>query len=154
MSLYNMMFGANPNTHAYLKMLGLTPADVPRFRDCFLSKTDDGDVLIAIHTRTGGGNRDYYESEEGCRYNYPEYFKGEDIPTGPWNDDLRSVPGYLRDEDDEFDSTYATFYFKVPELYADAVKALADESPAQTMTPAEKWDALLTALQTPPAKAE
>lgn len=118
MSLYNMLFGTNNAAPVLLAALGVTAGDVPRFRDCFIS----GDEIV-IHTRTGGGNREAYEEE---------------------NDALCAHPCYLRDEDDDFDSTYANFYFKFPEEYAADLKALAEQSDSHT--PSEKWQALFSAL--------
>lgn len=72
-----------------LKAIGLTEQDIPRFRGAGI---DNG--KICVHTRTGGGNREGYEEE---------------------NDQLTLNPFYLYDEDDDFDSTYANFWFKIPE---------------------------------------
>src|SRR5215469_975950 len=103
MSLYNMLFGFNPYARMLLKMLNVDVIQIPRFRDCFLNT----DGVIVIFTRTGGGNREYYENAT------PEN------PEGPWNSDLRKLRGYLGDEDDSYDGTYAHFFYKVPEEYAD-----------------------------------
>ena len=51
----------------------------------------DGDE-IHVYTRVGGGNRNCGFGEE----------------------ELQQHPNYLRDEDDDFDSTYATYIFSVP----------------------------------------
>lgn len=139
MSLYNTLFGVNNVAPVLLAALGLTESDVPRFRDCYLH--DGG---ITIYTRTGGGNRDYYENEDSCRECYPEYFDDDDPPSGPWNDDLRNSKHFLYDEDDDFDSTYAYFQFKYPEEYADDLKALSDKD--ESFTPSQKWEALLGTL--------
>lgn len=136
MSLYNMLFGHNSNAANLLYILNLHPAQIPRFRDVYW----DGEFIV-VHTRTGGGNREYYENEEMCRTNYPDYFTGDEPPTGPWNDDLRAAPGYVRDEDAEFDATYANFYFKPP---AEAGEALAGLPP--DLPPAAKWEAVMKAL--------
>jgi hypothetical protein len=139
MSLYNMLFGVNAAAPVLLAMLGIDSNDVPRFRDCFLA----GD-RIAIHTRTGGGNRDYYEHSDRCRDNYPEYFgEGKEAPSGPWNADLRQLPGFEYDEDDDYDNTYATFYFKVPEKF----KHLLEKLP-QGENPAQRWQDTLEKLKT------
>jgi len=82
-----MLFGMNPNTDVILAILGLKKNDVERYRDCGFSKEG-----IYIHTRTGGGNR-------------------EDYP----NKKLTSSPYYLSDSDDNDDSTYANYYFKIPD---------------------------------------
>lgn len=94
MSMYNLLFGRNPNTDVILAILGLKQNDVERFRDCgFL---DDG---IYIYTRTGGGNREDYPNEK-----------------------LTGSPYYISDVDDDFDTTYATFYFKFPDEIKDDVE--------------------------------
>jgi hypothetical protein len=137
MSLYNALFGKNPLSTTFLKVLGLTEDKVPRFRDCYLD-----DDRIVVYTRTGGGNRDYYENEESCRENFPEYFgEGKEEPDGPWNDDLRAHPCFISDEDSDFDSTYAYFYFKYPDEYAEDLKAIAKTD--RSWTPSDKWKSLL-----------
>jgi hypothetical protein len=138
--MYNMLFGTNKAAPVLLAVLGITADRVPRYRDCFI----DGENIV-IHTRTGGGNREWYESVESCRLNYPEMFDGkDDTPNGPWNDDLRALPTYIRDEDDDFDCTYANFYFAFPVAFSDDLKALSSKS--DTYKPSEKWAALFAAL--------
>ncbi len=129
MSLYNMLHGINAGAPYVLQLLGLTSMDdVPRFRDAYV----DGEVRIVIYTRTGGGNRDFYENEARCRAEYPEYFDGDDDPAGPWNEDLRKLPGFIMDRDDDFDCTYASFYYSAPEGFAEVLDALrSDETPEQ-----------------------
>jgi hypothetical protein len=139
-SLYNMLFGVNGAAPVLLAMLGLTENDVPRFRDCYI----EGEHVV-IHTRTGGGNRDFYDSEESCRDNYPDYFGGEDEPKGPWNSTLKENPFYVYDEDGDYDSTYANFYFRFPDEYAEDLKALAARS--ETYTPSEKWKTFFASLE-------
>ena len=147
MSLYNMLFGQTPLAPALLKILNIEPGNIPRYRDAYLG--DEGKSII-IYTRTGGGNRDFYDSEESCRICYPEYFKNTDEdPTGPWNSDMQSHPQYMQDYDDDFDSTYAYFEFKVPEEWAAELEALAKQAPGSTTSPSEKWQALLSSLQQP-----
>ena len=119
MSLYTLLFGVDDAAPVLLAALGLTRGDVPRFRDCYL----DGDHIV-IHTRTGGGNRDAYE--EG-------------------NAALAAHPCYLRDADDDFDSTYADFTFRFPEEYAAELQALSTLRPPDR--PSEKWQRLLAGLK-------
>ena len=139
MGLYNVLFGVNPAAPLLLGCLGMKAADVPRFRDCYIQ-----DERIVIYTRTGGGNRNYYESLERCRDNYPEYFTSEDAPSGPWNCDLRKHPNYTHDNDDDFDSTYAYFYFSFPSDYKDDLEAIAAHN--ESHTPSEKWRELFKAM--------
>lgn len=144
MSLYNMLFGVNAAAPVLMAMLGIDANDVPRFRDCYLTE----DKKIAIHTRTGGGNRDMYEHPDRSRENYPEYYeagKESEWPSGPWNSDLRKLPGFQYDEDDDFDSTYATFYFDVPEQF----KHLLDKLP-EGVDPAKRWQETFERLKTAP----
>jgi hypothetical protein len=98
MSLYNMINGVNPATFFILPMLGEHPDAYPRFRDCFLkdeSRPEYGNY-IHVYTRTGGGNREEYEDA---------------------NETMCLHPEYVTDFDDDFDSTYATWVFKVPEKW-------------------------------------
>jgi hypothetical protein len=151
MSFYNTLFGRSPLAPALLKILGLTSNDIPRYRDAYLN--GDG-TRIVIYTRTGGGNRAYHNSEESCRSCYPDYFTGEgEDPTGPWNSDLQAHPQFVTDYDDSFDSTYAYFEFKVPDEWADDLKALATQQPGASATPSEKWQALFASLQDPSTPA-
>lgn len=87
MSFYNMLFGINPDYKKILSLLDLKEEDIERFRDCGLK-----DGRIYIYTRTGGDNRECFPNEI-----------------------LTSNPHYLYDENDDFDSTYATYYFSIPE---------------------------------------
>ena len=89
MSLYNILFGKNHNTATILAALNLTEGVIERFRDVWIEEYNN---RIVIYTRAGGGNR-------------------EDYP----NEILTQHPLYLYDEDDAFDSTYAYYYFAMPE---------------------------------------
>lgn len=89
MSLYNLMFGKNTDTKEVLAIIGLEEWEIERFRDCWI---DEEENRICILTRTGGWNR-------------------EDYP----NVVLTTNQYYLYDEDDDFDNTYATYYFSIPE---------------------------------------
>lgn len=100
MSLYNLICGVNPATFYILPMLGKTPEQYPRFRDCFIAK--DGQH-IEILTRTGGNNRKEYSSQ---------------IET------LRCMPTYVSDEDNTSDNTFAWFTFGIPPFWEGDFKCL------------------------------
>lgn len=100
MSMYNMLFGMNPQSDLLLAVLGLRKNDIERFRDVYVSK--DGKT-ITIRTRTGGGNRS----------DYP-------------NLTMRKLPTWQGSEDEEFDCTYADDMFAVPDEWVDDVKGLGD----------------------------
>lgn len=86
-----MIMGFNPACVFIMPMLGRKQEEYPRFRDCFVTEENN----IAIYTRVGGGNR-------GCGFGEEELYKDEN---------------FLTTYDDDFDSTYATYEFKVPEKW-------------------------------------
>lgn len=91
MSLYNMINGYNPACLLILPMLGRKQENYPRFRDCYV--TDENN--IAIYTKVGGENRN-------CGF-------GEEV--------LYDDENFIKTYDDEFDETYATYEFKVPDRW-------------------------------------
>ena len=96
MSLYNLVNGVHPTAGNVLEFLGLDVEDCGRFRDAFITR----DGWLAIYTRCGAGNRkDYQDMYER----------------------LRSHPNYAYDEDDDFDTTYSTIFFTVPDANRDEV---------------------------------
>jgi hypothetical protein len=128
MSLYNMLFGTNPLAHLYLSMLGLTDGDTGRFRDCFLAKDPEtGEEHIVIFTRNGGGNRDDYAGTTAT---------------------LQSHPEYVRDFDDEFDCTYASYVFKVPTAFKSIVEKITSTLEDQHTDPGSRFQELLKKLET------
>lgn len=120
MSLYNAIFGVNPFASVLLEIVGTTPSQVPRFRDCFLNA--DGTEII-IHTRTGGGNRPDYVEE---------------------NEYLRSLAGFKRDEDARNDNTYANFHYAVPEALREKIVVIRDLG--GTGDPEKRWHEMLEKL--------
>lgn len=119
MSFYNILFGSNNLSHVLLATIGLTVNDVPRFRDCYLM----GDKIV-IYTRTGGGNREEYDSE---------------------NSDLVNNPYYHDDYDDDFDSTYAYFEFNFPDKFKNDLKAMSEKQ--GDYSPSKNWKHLIESLQ-------
>ena len=89
MSLYNMINGFSPACVFIMPMLGRHEDEYPRFRDCFV--TENGE--IAIYTRVGGNNRNDGYGEEK----------------------LYEDPHFITTFDDDFDTTYGTYVFSVPE---------------------------------------
>lgn len=143
MSLYNAIFGVNPLAYVVMAALKTDSNNVPRFRDAYF---DADENRLVIYTRTGGGNRDYYESEESCREAYPEYFVGDDKvehPNGPWNEDLRNLSGYIGDEDDDYDCTYAYFYYDIPTAFVPIFNSLRDIGAGQDINPSERFERLI-----------
>jgi len=113
-----MLFGKNNFSEILLAMLGLVTGDVGRFRDCYPS--DDGSEII-VYTRNGGGNREAYQ----------EVF-----------DRLRLHPNYIGDADDDYDCTYATIRFSVPDKFKEAVRQIADktDTPSTSIDSSPSYD--------------
>jgi hypothetical protein len=119
MSLYNMLFGMNPDTDKILSLLGKTREDFGRFRNVYL---EDG--YIVVHTRNGGGNRESYE----------DVF-----------DEMSEHPWYSHDADDDFDCTYANIFFKVPEGKFETLMALHNFN--EGVDPSAQWGSMLATLE-------
>lgn len=122
MSMYSMVAG---DGHQYdrgrILLAALGNPDPGRFRDAWVEKGENGQPVIAIYTRNGGGNREEYEGVIA---------------------DLQDHPLYLRDADDDFDSTYATFYFSTPAELRDQFREIAQE-PVDTD---QRWMDVIAAL--------
>lgn len=119
MSMYNMIFGMNPDSDKLLEVLGKTQADFGRFRNVYM---EDG--YIVVHTRNGGGNREDYE----------DVF-----------DEMSDHAWYSHDEDDSFDCTYANIYFKVPEGADQTFVAL--QTLNEGANPGKQWAELFAMME-------
>lgn len=137
MSMFNMLFG--PGSDVPLAVAGLRKEDVGRFRHSWLERDEvSGEVLVALYTRNGGGNRAecWHESgiyDEPCTvalsHEIPE--GGQCCPACVANVLLPGLPNFVRGEDDDFDRTYRTERFRpldgVPDdLLAQAVDGTVD----------------------------
>lgn len=111
-----MLFGEGTSADFLLKLLGAERGDFGRFRSIYATEE-----YIVVHTRCGGGNREYF---------FPSWVKDH--------------PLYSHDEDGDFDDTYADIYFKHPAGYEPLLKEMA----VGTITPAEKWKTLIETLET------
>lgn len=101
MSLYNMVMGINPYGPGLMALLGIDPRMVPRLRDCYV---DVEAKQVVVLTRTGGGNRLGYAEENA------------------W---MESRPGFVKTEDDDYDSTFAKFWYAVDAKDADIIDEVA-----------------------------
>lgn len=122
MSLYNQMCGNNPLFGIFARVLetaGQLPP-IPRFRDTY-TRESDGKPQIVIYTRTGGGNRNDYGTE---------------------NKAITNHPCYVEDHDDNFDGTFAHWVFSVPEPFAERILRLhrAFSKFPKGQTPKQKFD--------------
>lgn len=101
MSLYNRLFGENPDATALLGMLSLRRLDFDRYRDVYLNK---GGTRIIVVARIGGKNRKVHK---------------ETIKK------IKKNPFFAKDYDDKFDNTFAYFEFLVPHKYCDVCEKIA-----------------------------
>lgn len=130
MSLYNQLFGRNPTSDLLLALLNLSQGDVGRFRDCYLARKlreeeTEGELRIVVFTRNGGGNRDDYAGVTEA---------------------LQGHPDYLLDFDDDFDCTYASYVFRVPEKFKATAEELASLGAESKESPMEKFQTLIGKL--------
>ena len=153
MSLYNALFGRNESAPFLLDILDLIDPrgednykyPIPRFRDIYVSISDKGPIII-LYTRQGGGNRECWcDEQEDYEKRTDERMPG--VKHHPSCNTLSNYlltqhPLYIRDYDDDFDSTYAYFEFSPPPNLKEAVAALATGKP-----PREKWDELIKKLE-------
>ena len=130
MNLYNMLFGINSAADVLLHIIGIDKTSIPRFRDCFIK-----DGHIVIYTRTGGGNRDFYEKAH------------DENPDGPWNSNMYENEYFFRTADADYDRTYAYFYFTFPDEYKDELEAI--DHRFENYTPSEKWATLIDSFKRP-----
>lgn len=141
--LYNMVFEANPLGAAYLQhLLGLSLADVGRYRDVWLERVEGDDVRVAVYTRNGGGNRGHFDEGAagpectctGCIITYH-------LPTHPL---------YRFDEDDGFDNTYATVYFSLPPAMIASLDREAPDWRNDIIAPVDtgaRWQRMIKAIE-------
>ena len=145
MSFYNLVHGGvNPLAGILMKMLGFeSTGDVGRFRDAYITNEND-ELRIAVYTRNGAGNREHWndESEPGPECDCTGCIQTHRLPKHEF---------YLFDRDDDFDPTYATNYFRIPDKFKAAVVHLVATDPAATPpTPAERWQAFFEKLSSDP----
>lgn len=105
---HNMMDTMLGPLECFLPMIDLTPNDFPRYRDIAMENhvQNHGAYELCVVTRTGGGNREEYE-EENKSLSFNKY--------------------YLSNNDASYDSTYAEFYFRVPDEFTEDIRKLQNK---------------------------
>ena len=120
--VYNMIFGHCPLMPQLMSLLDLVSFETnsflaPRFRDAY-PVLEDGKWVIHVLTRAGGDNRHEY--------------KGGITK-------LQEHPHYIRDYDEPYDTTYATFVMSTTEdVQAEMQKQLQPE--LSTLPFKERWE--------------
>lgn len=110
MSMYEVVFpdegrAMRVELLSVLVLAGSGLRGLGRVRDVWMEETDDGPI-IAVYTRNGGGNRQCHcdldnDHADGCL----------SVAIA----EMQHHPRYIEDGDDSFDSTYATFRFRLPD---------------------------------------
>jgi len=90
MSMYRMVNGINPFFKVICDLIEVNFGEVERLRDCGVDLSRN---IAWIYTRTGGGNRESYPNKV-----------------------LTTHKRYIKDYDDEFDSTYAMYEFDINDI--------------------------------------
>lgn len=142
MSLYNMLFGTNEIAPLLLFILDLNQPDNKwdsgRFRDIYLNENG---TRIILYTRNGGGNRRHWD------LSHSKYKEGPDCPCPGCiiTYKLKKHPNYIRDYDDDFDSTYAYVEFGVPKQFREIAEGLATGKKPQSVH--EKFSAYMERIK-------
>lgn len=88
------------------KVAGLTNVELGREREFLLEVTSEEEFVVVVRTRNGGGNRECYcKDDDDCDFTCS--------CTGCVMKNLPYLPNYLRDEDADYDCTYAFVFFAV-----------------------------------------
>ncbi len=129
MGLYDIVMGDGGQGERGAVLLSVLGAPyVARYRDAWVEKGEDGEPVIAVYTRQGGGNRECYCDDDPCSCLSPAS-----------NAALAAHPAYIRDADDDFDATYATFYFSVPDDAGQDVRDLLAAAAGDPVDMSERW---------------
>lgn len=120
--LYNMLFGTNPASQYLLAAIGFNLENqsgwpLSRFRDTYAN--EDG-TKVFVFTRNGG-----LPFEDQVMI----------------NEKLTQHPNYVKHWLDEFDSTYCTYEFNVPEEFLKITKQIAEMT--DTMPPMQRFKKLM-----------
>jgi hypothetical protein len=121
--MYNGLFGFDPQVQLVLAALRVESQEVPRFRDAFFLAAS---FELMLYTRTGGANREFFAKE---------------------NEALRNLAGFVRDEDDGLDSTYACWFYKVPGRMRAYFKLVYQRGGGRQPLPAERWRQLFADMK-------
>lgn len=110
-----------------------------RLRDAWVEKGNP-DPLVAIYTRNGGGNRECY-----CGVDWTDEEDG--ACTGCRGDQATKLTNYVSDADDEFDSTYRTYRFKLRTDLDPEVTAALREGAQDEVNMSEVWLSAVDAMK-------
>jgi hypothetical protein len=175
--LYNLLHGKNPDSGALLAIVGLTEASVVRFRYAWVTAEgqvavytrngggnrkcwcEDDEISAAKDKELTESGRKATMSSSELAWEHLRVMVGGTLDPKPgqvhdahctWaaNKRMAESPLYIRDEDDGFDATYATFYFKVPAGFQKRVDALRKEQADGIDRPLkEKFDEVMAAVR-------
>ena len=140
MSLYNLLFGQNPDSDIVLRSAGLEDANLGRFRDCEF-KLKKGEPIVVVYTRNGGGNRKCWLADCECySWNPCECNRDPECQCAGCVITYAEErwPNFISDKDDPNDCTYALMYFRVIPEYREAILAYLQPSIQEAATPTQE----------------
>lgn len=115
MSMYQMVFADGEKGLPLLGALGFKSiGDVGRYRSSWIELNESGDPRIAVYTRNGGGNRECWNNTDGAC----------DCTGCTITNIIPKHPNYLFDKDDDFDCTYCTIYFSIPDSFKNVLNSI------------------------------
>lgn len=123
MSMFDLAIGNSGWPRALMDVMwDVTPEMVGRYRDHWLERDEDGDepaLVLAVYARIGGGNRTEYA--EGIAQ-------------------MHMLTTFVSDADDDYDSTYATFRFRLSKT--DFIARMMVKNPGAVADYDAVWDEL------------
>ena len=127
MSMFNLVIGNTGWPMELMEAVGLRPSMVARYRDHWMEHDGDDDLVLAVYTRLGGGNRSEYAEQLAA---------------------MHALPTFISDDDDSFDDTYCTLRFRLSKkAFVDWMQDLEDKAgpaadrPSHNQVWSELWDA-------------
>lgn len=128
-----------PSEGEHQALAGIEKVNLGRELGTWLEKDEDGEPVIVVHTRNGGGNRECWTEHD------------EDDPcTGCIQTDIiPALPTYIRDQDDEGDYTCVNNYFRPVDPGAARALLAADEQRRRLHLAVALRDAIASGDQPP-----
>ena len=117
---------------------------IARFRDAWIKE----DGTISIYTRLGGGNRECWCDTMEVNRDVPDEQIIHDYCYQKYIKEMQSMPNYISDDDDSFDSTYATFHYRPAEKFKTLTEFLLESQDGEySKTPEQRFQEKMTELK-------
>jgi hypothetical protein len=117
-----MLHGYEPTARFVLYVLNVIPGMISRFRDAYITLLDNEPIMVIL-SRTGSTSL-----------------------TDERNNHLKDLEGFIDVNDDEFDTSFAIFRFRLPNKYHESAKEYFSKH-GIPLTLREKTDKVVKALE-------